>query len=136
MAESSAADKHFIPSSMRARYCLPVTRLLHRCHDSRLDRLTHRLLRELESEAGADSDLAGDLDAAAMQGDNALHDRQPQPDAASVLGSRGVNPVESLEQPRKMFGRYSAAGVTYLNANRAVSPVGAELNRAATRCVS
>src|SRR6266853_3567310 len=74
--------------------------------------------RELEPERAAFSHLAIDADAASVQLNRVLHDREPQARPAQGPRPPLVDPVKSLEEPRQMLGLDAPAGVGDAHPNR------------------
>src|SRR5262245_37422085 len=84
-------------------------------------------------EAGALAGGAIEADGPAVQVERFLYDREPEAGARDTADV--ARPVERLEQPRLVLGRYADAAVRYLERSRAVQNAHAEVHRAPLRGV-
>jgi hypothetical protein len=77
----------------------------------RLERLTYQLgnYRQVDRERASGAERALDRDPAAMGLHDVLNDGKPQSRAPQFTAAGAVDPVESLKQPRQVFGLDAAA---------------------------
>ncbi len=69
--------------------------------------------RNADREGAAMAQPAVDLDAAAMQPDQLLHQRQADAAALEGAAARALDPAEALEQMGQLLGRHAGAGIAH-----------------------
>ena len=72
-------------------------------------------MREADLDFGAMADSAANLEQSSVAFHNLLDDGEPEPGPAAVAAAGGIDPIEALGQPRKMFRRNSVAMIAYMH---------------------
>ena len=80
-------------------------------HDAKITVLSSRCEgRHAQPDASSTAELTGDLRAAAVKRQDALHDSQAQPSATRRLGARWVDAKEAIEHSGQRLGGNAGSG--------------------------